>query len=272
MYDNDEANPDMEEQLTDDLPYDTDEEPNPPHRKKNGFADLITMQCILCIVLVLAFLLIRAVSASLADTVQQSYEKHVGSGNEYLDSLVSFAGKVYDTVAGSKPLGTGESSGGKGGESIPYEQYIATYAAPDTDAITVGLSEQELALPVMGTITSPFGEREHPITKKPDFHTGVDIEQVKGTSIKAFADGVVETADSSDTAGNYLVITHKSGITSLYMHCDKLAVKAGDTVKAGQVIATVGNTGSSTGTHLHFELQKDGVPFDPALAIDLQPS
>lgn len=110
-------------------------------------------------------------------------------------------------------------------------------------------------------ITSLFGPRNHPITGKYSNHGGTDVRAGYGTKIKAARGGVVMTSEYHWSYGNYVVIVHDNGTSTLYAHMSKRAVKAGQTVTQGQVIGYVGSTGSSTGNHLHYELritQADG--------------
>lgn len=119
-------------------------------------------------------------------------------------------------------------------------------------------------VPSSHTITSYFGTRLHPILRKYKMHTGIDIAADKGNSIVAANKGTVIITDYDQSGyGNYVVIDHGGGITTLYGHCSKLLVKVGDKVKAGETIAKVGSTGLSTGNHCHFEVRKDGVLKNP---------
>ncbi len=112
-------------------------------------------------------------------------------------------------------------------------------------------------------ITSPFGNRLHPILKKYKMHTGIDIGAAGGTNILAANAGVVIQAGYNSSYGYMVMIDHGGGIVTLYAHSSKLLVKKGDVVKRGQVIAKVGSTGMSTGNHLHFEVRKDGKYVNP---------
>lgn len=120
-------------------------------------------------------------------------------------------------------------------------------------------------LPGAYTITSPFGNRLHPVLKVYKLHTGVDIAgyNVNGKPVVAAAAGTVIVAQYNVAYGNYVVIDHGGGITTLYAHSSKLVVKKGDKVKAGQEIMKVGTTGYSTGPHLHFEVRENGTYVDP---------
>ncbi len=108
-------------------------------------------------------------------------------------------------------------------------------------------------------ITGWFGYEPSPLSSGIRFHKAVDLGAARGTSIYASRSGKVITAKYSSSYGNYVMILHDDGYTTLYAHASKLLVKVGDKVKQGDVIALVGTTGDSTGNHLHFEIiQEDG--------------
>ncbi|HIP60582.1 MAG TPA: M23 family metallopeptidase [Campylobacterales bacterium] len=104
-------------------------------------------------------------------------------------------------------------------------------------------------------ITDKFGYRIHPITKKRHHHSGIDMSAEIGTPIYAPADGVVEYAKHKGSYGNYLLINHPFGFKTAYGHLEKFAVKSGDYIAKGDLIGYVGNTGRSTGAHLHYEIR-----------------
>ncbi|MCK0527278.1 MULTISPECIES: peptidoglycan DD-metalloendopeptidase family protein [unclassified Anaerobiospirillum] len=118
-------------------------------------------------------------------------------------------------------------------------------------------------------ISSHFNpSRRHPVTGVIRPHNGTDFAVRVGTPIVSPADGVVELAKYSRTAGYYIIIRHRGSYSTVYMHCSKLLVKQGDSVKIGQMIARSGNTGISTGPHLHYELRRNGRPVN-AMRITL---
>jgi len=121
----------------------------------------------------------------------------------------------------------------------------------------------EFVWPVHGPISSPFGPRIHPIYGAPSFHTGIDIAVPEGTPVRAAASGTVTFAGWYEGFGVLVVIDHGNGYESYYAHLSKLLVSAGQSVSAGDVIALSGNTGLSTGPHLHFEVRYFGTPVDP---------
>lgn len=118
-------------------------------------------------------------------------------------------------------------------------------------------------LTVSGRISSSFGRRSSPTAGASTYHKGIDIAVSSGTPIVAAGAGTVVTAAYSSSAGNYVMISHGSRLYTVYMHCSRLAVKQGDTVERGQIIAYVGSTGISTGSHLHFGVSKDGAYVNP---------
>jgi murein DD-endopeptidase MepM/ murein hydrolase activator NlpD len=107
-------------------------------------------------------------------------------------------------------------------------------------------------------VTSYYGYRIHPISGEKNYHKGVDIGLPTGTPIQSGQDGTVTFAGYSGDYGNVVIIEDDKGLVSKYAHCDTLNVAVGQTVKTGDVIATVGNTGGSTGSHLHLEILKNG--------------
>ena len=108
--------------------------------------------------------------------------------------------------------------------------------------------------PTYGRISDRYGWRKHPITKKRSFHEGLDFANVTGTPVYATADGVVKKTTRSKNMGKYIVLKHQFGYQTNYGHLHKINVKQGDEVKRGQIIGVVGNTGRSTGAHLHYEV------------------
>lgn len=130
-------------------------------------------------------------------------------------------------------------------------------------AVEYAGGEMQWPLPSSYKITSPFGKRPDPITGRTSYHRGIDIGASSGSTIVAANDGVVIFAGSHYSYGNYIIVDHGGGISTLYAHCTSLLAGAGQSVKRGQKIATVGSTGYSTGPHLHFEVRKNGVVTNP---------
>ncbi len=120
-----------------------------------------------------------------------------------------------------------------------------------------------------GWVSARFGMRNDPFDGKRKFHHGIDFAARRGTPIRAVAAGVVVRSGPVTGFGNLVEIKHGNGLVTRYAHCDKTLAKVGEVVRRGQIIATVGSSGRSTGPHLHFEVLRDGQPVDPAAYVQL---
>lgn len=118
------------------------------------------------------------------------------------------------------------------------------------------------------SVTDRFGWRFHPIGGTLDFHTGLDLAADEGAAVRAALGGTVAVSDTHESYGNYIVIDHGSGFSTLYAHCSRLLVREGKRVAPGQRIALVGQTGDATGPHLHFEMIRNSVRLDPLPALE----
>ena len=116
--------------------------------------------------------------------------------------------------------------------------------------------------PISGVITSRYGVSSR---LRKSTHTGLDIAATKGTPIKVVADGTVTCASYQGSYGNLVKVDHGNGVETWYAHTSKMNVKVGQKVLAGDIIATVGSTGNSTGPHLHLEVRINGEHVDPSL-------
>lgn len=141
------------------------------------------------------------------------------------------------------------------------------------DGYRLSTGGQQMYGPVMqedwtNKISSNFGERIHPITKERKFHKGVDIAVPKGTKLYSAVDGTVTTAKYSDSAGNYVEIQNATGWTVTFMHMDSFAVAQGQKIEKGDFVGYSGNTGNSTGPHLHLQVcNASGEPVNPIFII-----
>lgn len=152
-----------------------------------------------------------------------------------------------------------------------YEKKVVkpknVYATPSASNYSSGLSSSKVSLgislinPTSGIITSRFGSND---SVRDHSHSGLDIAAPYGTPIKAAASGTVTySGNANDGYGYYIIVAHSNGVTTVYAHCSQLLVSKGEKVSQGQVIAKVGSTGNSTGNHLHFEVRKNGITYNP---------
>ncbi len=118
--------------------------------------------------------------------------------------------------------------------------------------------------PVAGTISSPYGYRNHPVREERRFHTGVDLSVPSGSEVKATADGIVSFAGWTENSGIVVVVEHGHGFSTAYAHNRKALVRVGQRIARGDVIAMSGSTGVSTGPHVHYEIWRNGRHADPA--------
>lgn len=129
------------------------------------------------------------------------------------------------------------------------------------------ISQTPAITPVKGILTSGFGYRNDPVTHGRGDHQGVDIAAAPGQPVRASADGIVMRAGTIGGLGKAIYLAHGYGVTTRYGHMSKVEVRPGQRVKRGDIIGRVGNTGRSTGYHLHYEVRQDGQPVNPLVYI-----
>jgi murein DD-endopeptidase MepM/ murein hydrolase activator NlpD len=117
--------------------------------------------------------------------------------------------------------------------------------------------------PVSGSLSSPYGNRRHPVHGEIRFHTGVDISVPPGSEVKATAEGIVSHAGWTENSGIVVVVEHGHGFSTAYAHNQKALVKVGQRIVRGETIALSGSTGISTGPHVHYEIWKNGRHINP---------
>jgi len=190
-------------------------------------------------------------------------------------------------VAGLDGLG-GEQDPGIGGENLllPDQGTLgnlrerAVFLDRGLDSVGVELAERlQLAAstpsisPVRGLLTSSYGYRSDPVTGQRALHRAIDISTAPGRPVKATADGFVLRAKRNGRLGSSIDISHGHGVITRYGHLASYNVEPGQRVRRGEVIGFVGNTGRTTGFHLHYEVRLDGQPVNPlAYILDKRPS
>ena len=131
------------------------------------------------------------------------------------------------------------------------------------DAERVRRQSEPVIWPVRGLLSSGYGMRRSPVTRRYKMHSGIDIAAPRGTPVLATGAGTVVLSEYNSGYGNFIEIDHGGGIVSRYAHNSRRMVEVGDEVLRGDLIATVGSTGQSTGPHLHYEILVDGEFVDP---------
>ncbi|MBU4033991.1 MAG: M23 family metallopeptidase [Proteobacteria bacterium] len=180
--------------------------------------------------------------------------------SQVIDSILASVGvnlEVHESAKGAGGPFTRQPQDSYQGLTLKVDHYF--------DAI----QSVPLGAPVRGTITSQFGNRIDPINQQPAFHSGVDIRNKRGAKIIAPADGVVIASGYSKGHGNFIEINHGNRFQTNYLHLQQDFVKQGDTVSRGQVIGLVGNSGRSTGAHLHYEIRYRDKQIDPVKFIQV---
>ncbi len=179
----------------------------------------------------------------------------------------SLSGKAIKVIQGSAPAGGFDSP--RGNIRNPQSRGKLFDEVQKNRALMDILSALPSAMPLDGfSLSSPFGMRNHPVKSGPRFHTGVDLLPGSSDAVKPAKAGKVVMANDYHDYGNTVIIRHDRGIETLYAHLASMNVREGQDVDLDTVIGMVGNTGSSTGKHLHFEISVGGYPVDPLKVIE----
>lgn len=185
------------------------------------------------------------------------------------DRLVQYVDAPFPAVGARERIRLKVEETEETGETTQTLSVVSSLPAPPENA---SLELRRLgfayATPLRGTLSSPFGWRQHPIAGEERFHYGVDIAADEGTAICAFADGTVYATGESTTLGSYIMLEHAGGYITLYAHCSRVTATGGS-VKLGEKIAEVGQTGAATGPHLHFELHDGSLYLNPTYYVAL---
>ncbi len=217
-----------------------------------------------CGVHVLADVLKEAGCTSPADTNRISLALQ---GYNFGNGYISWAVKNYGGYTQESAIAFSEKMKTHLGWDVygnpQYVQAVMKYYLYPTGGGKEGWGSPFVGKDWRSVVTSEFGYRIDPISGEADGHTGIDIGYPEGTPINAVKSGVVEYTSGETTYGNHLVIDHGNGVKTLYAHCSKILVSAGQRVAKGEVIALVGQTGRVTGPHLHLNVEIDGVLQNP---------
>ncbi len=162
-----------------------------------------------------------------------------------------------------------EDSGHSGGPLIAPAGSVEDRLISRTDQYLDILNKIPLGRPVPGAISSKFGRRTDPLIHKAAFHPGMDFRGNTGDAVHATADGVVEKAGYNKSLGRYIFLSHGNGYETIFGHLHKILVKKGATVSRGQTIGEIGNTGRSTGSHLHYGIRYKKKTINPMKYVQI---
>jgi murein DD-endopeptidase MepM/ murein hydrolase activator NlpD len=179
---------------------------------------------------------------------------HIAAHNHLADADTILAGQKIDLTTLGRAGSPLASSPVGNPESLSRQQ-------PDLTP------EAALQSPLTGRITSLFGMRTHPVLGERLHHDGIDISQPTGTPVKPLSSGVVTFAGNNGGYGLMVEVAHADGLTSRYAHLSSISVRAGEEISQEQLIGAVGQTGTSTGPHLHLEILRRDTPVDPLTVL-----
>ncbi len=199
----------------------------------------------------------------LAQVARQKDEKKVLLSNA-INELNQRSSQIESilTKVGVKVDGDGASEN-KGGPYVPLENGNSDDVLSFSDQMIKLIEQLPLGRPVGGRITSGYGMRRDPFTGKRAFHGGMDITNRRGTTIHATATGKVVKCGYDSGYGNMVEVRHDNGFSTRFGHMKKILVKKGTRIHRGDTIGTMGNSGRSTGTHLHYEILENGRAINP---------
>lgn len=226
---------------------------------------VVLVQVLVCAFFILLVFLAWKLSPSTFDFLKNEYNR-IMSVDMTAQELYDSARGISEDVFGAKetePLtdDTTDIPEAEGGEDIESSDSAVAVMA------TLG-SNKKITVPLHGRITSRYGYRINPISGKYGLHTGLDIAAEEGTNIVAAYNGVIKDTGYGTKKGNFVLMEHLDGSETLYCHCSEILVEEGTIIRAGETIALVGNTGWSTGPHLHFEIHRNGSTVDPLSVIN----
>jgi murein DD-endopeptidase MepM/ murein hydrolase activator NlpD len=205
------------------------------------------------------------ISGLLAELEQEKQEKQdllektavrLDERSRMIESVMSRIG--VDVKVGKK------RTANSGGPFIAIDEQYSKNLLSRSDKYIKTIRKMPLGYPMRGRLTSGFGRRSDPFNNRPAFHAGIDLKGKIGQKIKATADGIVTISSYEKSGfGNYVIVRHGNGYETVFGHMQKRLVKKGERIQRGQVVGLMGNTGRSTGPHLHYEVRYKGKPINP---------
>ncbi len=196
------------------------------------------------------------------DQLQKEKEELLQQAVGALRKRTSHVEKIIRQLGLSRHFGTSRKKKALGGPYLPPQKEYEILIGKINDYLAK-FEKIPLGKPCRGYISSYYGYRRDPFTGRRAFHSGIDIVARYGAPVRATADGIVWRVGYSRGLGRYVKIKHKHGFMTVYGHLRKYVVKRGERVKKGEIIGYVGNTGRSTGPHLHYEVRRWGRSLNP---------
>lgn len=248
---------------------------NVSHKKEYALFKRMFLQIIICLLIYSIYYMITTTNYIFSEEVMKQTSAILSYDIDFhelyqkgLETTQNFIGKwKEDNTNSLENNQTNQIEENQIGEKISFNTAQAISMTQEEQDIQNLKENYKMIKPVNGKITSEFGGREVTSPVMSADHKGIDIAAKQGTNILAAIEGQVEEANSNSEYGNFIKIK-KDEVLTVYAHCKKLKVSKGDNVKQGDVIATVGSTGKSTGPHLHFEIRLSGRYINPKLIID----
>ena len=253
----------------------------------DAIAVALTAQIIICILILLGAGITKMADEERFAQIKQEYASLVGSGgsaglSDYFAALAGLAGGFFGAVEEmiSGLLDADSRTPAQPGSGGLFLQRLAMMGgapaslalssresgmrpAPEGSTLAPFVLSRSLLPPVTGVITSPFAYRIHPISGELNFHNGIDIAAGYGQEILAALPGQVERVGEDEIYGKYVLLRHAHNLKTFYAHCSEILVVEGMRVRQGEALARVGDTGMTTGAHLHFAVIVEGLYADP---------
>lgn len=229
--------------------------------KSNSFTGLLLLQIVAAATILTAFTAIRFISPTSYHTIDAGITASSVGSTDIRNATQQAISYIQTSETFSRLFATAP---GKGNRARWTSDTIYD------SSVTPALLDETCLCPVAYTsITSGFGKRIDPFSGEIAIHTGLDMAAEEGSQVVAAWCGTIRIASHDEIGGYYIIIDHASGLSTYYGHLSKILVSDGQTVDAGDIIAFSGNTGASTGPHLHFEITHNGIPVDPMQYLDV---
>ncbi len=242
---------------------------NENKKVKDRLVSLVLTQSVVCVALILVAFAFKLIGGDFYANEKRIYVasfEDKTSPAEVIDRLSSAVTSNTDKKTDSAPEVTKVNAETDGFELMGEDDSTACiidFAEVQTLS-SVKMAKNNMIKPLSACrITSEYGYRVNPVSGLYRLHSGVDLGADTGDSIFSVLDGTVIRSDYASDYGHYVIVDHGDGLCTLYAHCSKRLVEAGDTVKQGDEIALVGSTGASTGPHLHFEVRVNNERINP---------